>query len=102
MSLTQDQLEQLAAELEGSCQELWQVMERLGIHADASEAEAALLSMGIEPCQGCGCWMASGALLDLDGEASGYCEPCRPMAERANDPLSGEGLDDDGLWDSLG
>jgi len=97
MALTWNQLEQVAAELDGTCQELHTLLAKLGIVADPEAVEDQLLSVNMERCRGCGWWMDSCELVgdDIDS-VTGYCDQCRPAAERA---CMGFGGDVDEDWD---
>ena len=71
-----DDLRKIAEELEGTCDIIPSVLEKLDIEADTSDVESDLLDFNLERCPCCGWWMESWELIDEDGNEVG-CEQCR-------------------------
>ena len=74
--LTFEQRERLQAELEGTCEELEAVLERLGLDVSIETAEDQLLDgNGMERCGECGWWFGSSSL-EKQPDGTILCDQC--------------------------
>lgn len=71
--LTEEELEQVAGEIVGTCSQTWHITERLGLgDVDGFAVEDQLLDLNIERCKGCDWWFNS-CMLDEEG----FCADCQ-------------------------
>ena len=78
--ISRDDLERVAAVLEGTCKNVEDVLEALGIEADPDDVEDQLLEISIERCPYCAWWMESCEMVNDDNEVVG-CDQCREPEE---------------------
>lgn len=78
MAITDEQLETLQADIEGTCKSLAQVIEENGLDIDDDELQDHLLngSAAIELCAGCGWWHQVSELEFIEELGGGYCASC--------------------------
>lgn len=100
LSLSPDQLEQLADALRDTCSTIEATMERLGFPmVDVDEVENELIDYDCERCSECGWWFATTDLTRYDdwdpqGTTDGMCDSCAQEQRKAN-PEDYLDLDDD-------
>ena len=75
MTLTPEQLDNVAYDLLGTCADVWKVLQDPDMSSEDAEEIEEQLSDYIERCQLCDWWFEVG---ERDSEPEpGYCEDCR-------------------------
>ena len=78
--ITDEQIHEIADTLNGTCNSIESVLERLALELDVSDVEDRLLDVNLERCPDCEWWCESWELVDDEGHVVG-CDSCRPREE---------------------
>lgn len=76
-ALTTEQLDEAADYLRGTCKDVSDAADMLGIEVDETELQERLLEVELELCVGCHWWHDVCDLEFVEQEGGGLCDDCR-------------------------
>lgn len=76
-ALTPEQLDEAADYLRGTCKDVGDAADMLGIEVDETELQERLLDVELELCVGCHWWHDVCDLEFVEQEGGGLCDDCR-------------------------
>lgn len=74
--LTEDQMEKIADALQGTCDTVEAVLEKMELEADVNDVEETVERLGIIRCPECGWWVELSETVGDDGDDI-PCDSCR-------------------------